>query len=56
MVSSIIVETPAGTGFSYSKLPMIYNNDDITAFENYNFLIKWFSSFSEYKDNDFYIT
>ncbi len=49
------VESPAGVGFSYSDTPAEFTNDDITALENYAFLSNWFSNFSEYRQNDFYI-
>ena len=52
------VEAPAGVGFSYSDNPSVdYKTDDnITALDNYKFLVNWFSNYSEYKDNDFYVT
>ena len=52
------VEAPAGVGFSYSDNPSVdYKTDDnITALDNYKFLVNWFSNYSEYKANDFYVT
>ena len=51
----VVVESPAGVGFSYSDKPAAFTDDNITALENYAFLVNWFSNFSEYKKNDFYI-
>jgi len=52
------VEAPAGVGFSYSDNPGVdYNTDDNkTAHDNYKFLVNWFSNYSEYINNDFYVT
>ena len=52
------VEAPAGVGFSYSDNPGVdYNTDDNkTANDNYKFLVNWFSNYSEYINNDFYVT
>ena len=54
----IVVESPAGIGFSYSDNPKAdYETDDEkTAQDNYQFLLNWFEQYSEFKDNDFYIT
>ena len=51
------VEAPAGVGFSYSNTPSDYiTNDNKTAQDNYNFLLKWFAAYPEYKNNDFYVS
>ena len=52
------VETPVGVGFSYSDNHSVdyITDDNITALDNYKFLVNWFSNYSEYKDNDFYVT
>ena len=52
------MEAPAGVGFSYSENPSIdYSTDDNkTAMDNYIFLVNWFAKFSEYRNNDFYVT
>ena len=52
----LLVEAPAGVGFSYSESGYKFTDDDITAMDNYAFLINWFAKFKEYKKNDFYIT
>ena len=51
------VESPVGVGFSYSDNPDVdYNTDDNkTALDNYHFLVDFFRSFPEYRQNDFYI-
>ena len=51
------VESPVGVGFSYSDNPDVdYNTDDNkTALDNYHFLVDFFRSFPEYRNNDFYI-
>ena len=55
---TILVESPAGVGFSYSTKPSVdyIIDDNQTALDNYNFLVNFFTNFSEYKANDFYIT
>ena len=52
------MEAPAGVGFSYSDNPSVdyFMDDDKTALDNYKFLVNWFGNYSEYKDNDFYVT
>ena len=52
----LVVEAPAGVGFSYSDNPKDYYTDDtVTAQDNYNFLLNWFDAYPEYKNNHFYI-
>lgn len=52
----LTVEAPAGVGFSYSEHPNGYHTDDnITALDNYKFLVNWFKAYPEYKKNDFYV-
>ena len=47
-----------GVGFSYSDTPSVdyHMDDNSTALDNYHFLVKWFQSYPEYSNNDFYIT
>ncbi|CAA0824457.1 Serine carboxypeptidase-like 40 [Striga hermonthica] len=53
----LFLETPAGTGFSYSNTTTDYEEggDRQTAIDNYVFLLKWLERFPEYKNRDFYI-
>eukprot|EP01084_Bolivina_argentea_P170974 296233_1 len=51
------VEQPAGVGFSFSNVTSdYYTNDQKSAIDNYNFVRGFFNKFSNYKNNDFYIT
>ena len=51
------MEAPAGVGFSYANTPSDYvTNDNKTAQDNYNFLLKWFEAYPEYKNNDLYVS
>ncbi|KAF9620595.1 hypothetical protein IFM89_013621 [Coptis chinensis] len=54
----IFLESPVGTGFSYSSNPSEYltNGDKRTADDSLVFLLKWFERFPQYKGRDFYIT
>ncbi|KAL5463745.1 hypothetical protein EMCRGX_G032672 [Ephydatia muelleri] len=57
IANMIFLEAPAGVGFSYSNTPSDYiTNDNKTAQDNYNFLLKWFAAYPEYKNNDFYVS
>ena len=51
------MESPAGVGFSYSDNPEVdyIIDDNQTALDNYHFLINFFTNYSEYEFNDFYI-
>lgn len=56
-MSVIYLESPAGVGFSWSKVdPMnrTYNDEDV-ANGNLNALLQWFERFPEYKGRDFYV-
>eukprot|EP00041_Stephanoeca_diplocostata_P015972 m.310515 g.310515 ORF g.310515 m.310515 type:complete len:765 (-) comp20210_c1_seq6:87-2381(-) len=55
IANMLYVEQPVGVGFSYATNPTDLN-DTSSANLNVQFLINWFSSFSEYKKNDFYIS
>lgn len=54
----LFLESPAGVGFSYSNTSSdLYTaGDQRTAMDAYNFLVKWFERFPQYKYRDFYIT
>ncbi|XP_027349818.1 serine carboxypeptidase-like 45 isoform X2 [Abrus precatorius] len=54
----LYLESPAGVGFSYSSNKSFYAlvTDEITARDNLIFLQRWFTKFSEYSNNDFFIT
>jgi len=52
----IFLESPAGVGFSYTKNGSTVTNDEVTSQNNYGFLKSWFKAYSEYSNNDFYIT
>ncbi|XP_074282444.1 serine carboxypeptidase 1-like [Silene latifolia] len=55
--SILYLESPAGTGFSYSNTTSDYNasGDDKTAEDAYIFLLNWLEKYPEYKSRDFYI-
>ena len=56
----IFLESPKGVGFSYcegvSSSAGCVNTDDSTAQDAYEFLVNFFASYPEYKNNKFYIT
>ncbi|PQQ13874.1 serine carboxypeptidase II-3-like [Prunus yedoensis var. nudiflora] len=54
----LFLETPLGTGFSYSNTSSDYHTvgDEITAQDSYAFLVNWLERFPQYKDSDFFIT
>ncbi|XP_042476230.1 serine carboxypeptidase 1-like, partial [Macadamia integrifolia] len=56
-VSNIIyLDSPAGVGFSYSKLQDDYKTGDFkTASESHNFLLKWFEQYPEFLSSPFYL-
>lgn len=58
VANMLYLESPAGVGFSYSTNESFYDsvNDDLTARDNLVFLQHWFTKFSEYKNNEFFIT
>ncbi|XP_027189621.2 serine carboxypeptidase-like 45 [Cicer arietinum] len=54
----LYLDSPAGAGFSYSANKSFYNlvTDETTARDNLVFLQQWFTKFSHYKNNEFFIT
>ncbi|TMS33424.1 hypothetical protein L596_001167 [Steinernema carpocapsae] len=52
----LILEAPAGVGYSYTDDGNVATNDDKTAEENWEALCEFFKKFSEFHPNDFYIT
>jgi carboxypeptidase C (cathepsin A) len=56
----IYLESPKGVGFSYcenvKKSSDCVNTDESTAQDAYEFLVNFFNSFPEFKQNKFYIT
>ncbi|KAK9100122.1 hypothetical protein Scep_023552 [Stephania cephalantha] len=54
----IFLESPVGTGFSYSRSPsdVEENGDERTAKDSLAFLLEWFERFPQYKGREFYIT
>ncbi|KAK7336437.1 hypothetical protein VNO77_16978 [Canavalia gladiata] len=54
----LYLESPAGVGFSYSTNKSFYASvtDEITARDNLVFLQRWFTKFTEYSNNDFFLT
>ena len=57
IASVIYLESPSGVGFSYSNKSTGYNcSDEKSAMENYLFLVAFFNVFTDFVDNDFYLT
>ncbi|CAJ0955551.1 unnamed protein product, partial [Mesorhabditis belari] len=54
--SLLIFESPVGVGYSYSKDQNLFTGDNRTASENWDALKAFFTEFSQYQKNDFYIT
>jgi serine carboxypeptidase-like clade I len=53
----LFVEAPAGVGFSYSQNINDYNtNDNITADDNYRFILNFLQAYPEYQNNTLYIS
>ncbi|XP_026402197.1 serine carboxypeptidase II-2-like isoform X2 [Papaver somniferum] len=57
MANLLFIDTPVGTGYSYSKdsEDVINNGDARTANDNLVFLQKWLERFPQFKGSDFYI-
>lgn len=54
--SMIYIESPAGVGYSVAGDQSNLNtNDNITASDNLNAIVQFYSKFPEYKTNEFYI-
>ena len=59
VANMLYIESPGDVGFSYIDSQEIYEkeiNDDITAKDNLNVLIDFFSKFPNYKGREFYIS
>lgn len=57
MANMIWLDAPAGVGLSYATTKQGYvHNDTSTAIDNYYALLNFFQEFTEFQDNDFYIT
>ena len=58
IANMLFIEAPVGVGFSYSTKGKedYVTNDTRTAADNLQFLLNFFSAYSEYKLNDFYIS
>ncbi|KAL6890317.1 hypothetical protein ACP4OV_009080 [Aristida adscensionis] len=56
MASLLLVDSPAGVGYSYADNEEDYTtNDSNRVLDLYDFLSKWFSEYSEFLSNPFYI-
>jgi carboxypeptidase C (cathepsin A) len=58
LANMLFIEAPVGVGFSYSTKGKddYVTNDTRTATDNLQFLLNFFSAYSEYRMNDFYIS
>lgn len=57
VANMIFLESPKGVGFSYCIDPNNCHNDDkCTAIDSHEFLVNFFKGFSEFANNDFFIT
>ncbi|CAJ0581410.1 unnamed protein product, partial [Mesorhabditis spiculigera] len=54
--SVLVLESPAGVGYSYAKDGNVDTGDDQTASENWDALKAFFTEFAQYKNNDFFVT
>eukprot|EP00002_Diphylleia_rotans_P035583 TRINITY_DN7779_c0_g1_i1.p1 TRINITY_DN7779_c0_g1~~TRINITY_DN7779_c0_g1_i1.p1 ORF type:complete len:447 (-),score=76.75 TRINITY_DN7779_c0_g1_i1:108-1448(-) len=52
----LYLESPAGVGYSYSDSGNYQSNDETTAAENYEFLLKWMELYPEFRGRPFYIS
>ncbi|XP_019053613.1 PREDICTED: serine carboxypeptidase-like 28 [Nelumbo nucifera] len=57
VASVLYVDSPVGAGFSYSNSSSDYEtySDELTAIDNYKFLLNWLERFPEYKTRDVYL-
>ena len=52
----LYVDAPAGVGMSYSETPRDYHTNDTQTAKDMNaFLRRWFTKFSEFEGNEFYV-
>jgi serine carboxypeptidase-like clade 2 len=58
VANMIYLETPAGVGFSYSNVAddYVHSNDNVTADDNYHFLLNFFQKYPQFKNNEFFIS
>lgn len=55
--SVLYLESPVGVGYSYSPNPADYStDDDTTSNDNYHALLSFFNEYSEFANNDFYVS
>lgn len=53
----LYIDSPAGTGLSYSTDPADYTTDDFQATQDaYHALLSWFQTYPLFQSHDFYIT
>ncbi|CAL9126158.1 unnamed protein product [Musa textilis] len=52
----IVVDSPAGTGYSYTDTTDYTTNDTWTVSDLYEFVIKWFSEYPKFLPNPFYLS
>ncbi|XP_062221154.1 serine carboxypeptidase 1-like [Phragmites australis] len=56
MASLLLVDSPAGVGYSYADNEDDYvTNDSSRVVDLYSFLSKWFAEYTEFRSNPFYI-
>ncbi|KAL5019720.1 hypothetical protein ScPMuIL_002612 [Solemya velum] len=55
VASVLYLDSPAGTGFSYSEDRNYTTDDDLVALENLAALRDFFNKYPEFKNNDFYL-
>ncbi|PAN05968.1 hypothetical protein PAHAL_1G186000 [Panicum hallii] len=56
MASLLLVDSPAGAGYSYAENEDDYiTNDTNRVVDLYDFLSKWFAEYSEFQSNPFYV-
>lgn len=52
----LILESPAGVGYSYSEDDGLNYDDEIVAQQNYNALMQFLKEFPQFKKHDFYVS
>jgi carboxypeptidase C (cathepsin A) len=51
----LYLESPSGVGFSYGTINNYTSTDASTALNNYNFLQGFFTEYTEFQKNRFYV-